>query len=101
MKAAAHSTKATAHSTLNPTQVGKSLEAATAEYLLGKMCGGDARYLSIPAEAVEALTLDDVKKAITSRLTTDNIELSISGDITPVEVPPNVHHRACRPPPSF
>jgi len=67
-------------------QVGKSLEAATAEHLLGQMCGEDPRYLSIPGDAIEELTLEDVKSAISSRLTTDNIELSISGDINPVEV---------------
>lgn len=73
------------HKTPNE-QVGKSLEAATAEHLLGQMCGEDPRYLSIPADAVERLTLEDVKSAIMSRLTTDNIELSISGDINPAEV---------------
>jgi hypothetical protein len=61
-------------------QVKKSMEAAAAEHLLGNMCDGDARFLSVSPEALEALTLADVKMAVTDHLNTGNIEVSVSGD---------------------
>ena len=67
-------------------QVGKSLEAAAAEHLLASMSGHDARFLSVPPEHIEALTLEDVKTAVTRFLKTHNIEISLSGDFSPAEV---------------
>jgi len=61
-------------------QVGKSMEAAAAEHLLGSMCNGDERFLSVSPEALEALTLEDVRTAVTDHITTGNIEVSVSGD---------------------
>lgn len=61
-------------------QVSKSMEAAAAEHLLGNMCDGDARFLSVSPEALEELTLAHVKEAVTDHLNTGNIEVSVSGD---------------------
>ena len=61
-------------------QVSKSMEAAAAELLLGNMCDGDARFLSVAPEALEELTLEDVRVAVTDHLNTGNIEVSVSGD---------------------
>ena len=61
-------------------QVSKSMEAAAAEHLLGSMCDGDARFLSVAPEAIAQLTMDDVKTAVTDHLKTYNIEVAVSGD---------------------
>ena len=61
-------------------QVSKSMEAAAAEHLLGAMADGDPRFLSVSPEAIEALTLADVKEAVRDHLKTSNIEVSVSGD---------------------
>jgi hypothetical protein len=63
-------------------QVSKSMEAAAAEHLLGSMCNGDERFLSVSPEALAELTLEDVKTAVTDHITTGNIEVSVSGDFT-------------------
>jgi len=67
-------------------QVGKNLEAAAAEHLLSAMTDKDYRFLSVEPADLEALSLDDVKHAIESFLTTDNIEVSFSGDLSGPEV---------------
>ncbi|EKX47207.1 hypothetical protein GUITHDRAFT_159585 [Guillardia theta CCMP2712] len=64
-------------------QVSKNLEAASAEYLLGSMCKQDGRFTCVPPEDIEKLTLEDVKQAVNQFLTTDNVEISISGDFDP------------------
>jgi len=61
-------------------QVSKSMEAAAAEHLLGSMCGGDERFLSVSPDALRKLSLEHVKTAITDHLTTGNIEVSVCGD---------------------
>ena len=61
-------------------QVSKSMEAAAAEHLLGSMCGGDERFLSVSPSALAELTLQDVKTAVTDHLKTGNIEVSVCGD---------------------
>eukprot|EP00293_Proteomonas_sulcata_P011156 CAMPEP_0184289098 /NCGR_PEP_ID=MMETSP1049-20130417/1555_1 /TAXON_ID=77928 /ORGANISM="Proteomonas sulcata, Strain CCMP704" /LENGTH=788 /DNA_ID=CAMNT_0026595753 /DNA_START=1 /DNA_END=2369 /DNA_ORIENTATION=- len=67
-------------------QVGKNLESAAAEHLLATMSGNDARFLSVQPEHLEKLTLEDVKQAVSTFLTTDNVEVSVAGDFSPQEL---------------
>ena len=42
-------------------QVSKSMEAAAAEHLLGSMCEGDARFLSVSPEALQQVLYPERK----------------------------------------
>jgi predicted Zn-dependent peptidase len=44
------------------------------------MSGGDHRFMSVPHAAIRELTLEQVKAAVMSQLTTDTMELSLAGD---------------------
>lgn len=64
----------------------KNLENLSTERVAAAMTNNDDRFLSIDVDAVNAVTLDDVKKAVMSQLTPDNLEISVSGDFDVVEV---------------
>eukprot|EP00612_Vaucheria_litorea_P006165 CAMPEP_0171474386 /NCGR_PEP_ID=MMETSP0946-20130122/2397_1 /TAXON_ID=109269 /ORGANISM="Vaucheria litorea, Strain CCMP2940" /LENGTH=1090 /DNA_ID=CAMNT_0012004313 /DNA_START=171 /DNA_END=3444 /DNA_ORIENTATION=+ len=57
-----------------------SLEELSSEKLMAKMSGDDSRFMSVPHDSIRSLNLESVKKAILSQLTTDSIEISLSGD---------------------
>ncbi|CAM9843317.1 unnamed protein product [Pylaiella littoralis] len=58
----------------------KSLEGRSTEMLMERMSGGDIRFMSIPQEHVEPVTLEQASKAINGHLTTDMMEVSLVGD---------------------
>ncbi len=58
----------------------KSLESVSLEALLSNLSGKDGRFLFVPSKKVEGMTIDDVRKAIASQLTTDVMEISLVGD---------------------
>ena len=58
-----------------------SMEGAATEQLLAQLVGGDARFLSPGPEAMSALTLADVRAAVTAQLDPANLEISVVGDL--------------------
>ncbi|CAM9642158.1 unnamed protein product [Chrysoparadoxa australica] len=58
----------------------KSLEGASTELLMKKVSGDDKRFMSVHLDDMLALTLDQVKSAIQSQLTTDCMEVTLVGD---------------------
>ncbi len=58
----------------------KSLESFSLETLLSNLSGKDGRFLSVPSNKVEDMTLDEARKAVVSQLTTDVMEASLVGD---------------------
>jgi len=59
----------------------KSLEGKTTEELMGQISGMSDRFMSVPADKIDVLTLEQVKGAVMSQLTTDSVEVSLAGDM--------------------
>ena len=64
----------------------KNLEGLSTERVAEAMTGLDDRFLSIDVDAVNELTLDEVKNAVMSQLVPSNLEISVAGDFDVVEV---------------
>eukprot|EP01035_Chromulina_nebulosa_P019847 gene19847-25796_t len=64
----------------------KSLETACLERILGSLTDNDERYLFPNHNNIENQSLESVKEAITSQLSPDSIEVSISGDVSMEEL---------------
>ena len=64
----------------------KNLENLSTERVAEAMTNNDERFLSIDVDAVNAVTLDDAKKAVMSQLLPENLEISVAGDFDVVEV---------------
>eukprot|EP00903_Cladosiphon_okamuranus_P006624 g6470.t1 len=58
----------------------KSLEGRSTEMLMDRMSGGDNRFMSIPQEDIEPVTLEQASKAVDAHLATSHMELSLVGD---------------------
>ena len=56
--------------------IGKSLERATGERILGAMLGPDRRFRDPAPEDIEALTLEGVREAVMKQLHPMNLEVS-------------------------
>ena len=63
----------------------KNLEGLSTEKMTEALTGGDTRFLSIDVDSVNAIGLDDAKKAVMSQLAPDNLEISVCGDFDVVE----------------
>jgi len=57
-----------------------SLEDSAIEALLKYLSGGDERYATLKPKQMESLTLETVRDAFMSLLTTDSVEVSLVGD---------------------
>jgi hypothetical protein len=64
----------------------KSLERATAMRLMEVMLGPDRRFLDPCPEEVAALTLAPARRAVQAQLFTDNLEVTIVGDLAGVDM---------------
>lgn len=64
----------------------KNLEGKSTETIMEAMTQLDERFLSVDVDTVNAVTLDDAKKAIMSQLLPENIEISVAGDFDVQEV---------------
>jgi predicted Zn-dependent peptidase len=64
----------------------KNLEGLSTEVIMEEITNHDKRFLSVDVDTVNAVTLDDAKKAIMSQLTPDNLEISMAGDFDVQEV---------------
>lgn len=62
-----------------------SLEGSSTEQLMARISGEDSRFMSVPYEGVSQLSLEQVRSAIMSQLTTDEMEISLVGDFTEAE----------------
>eukprot|EP00752_Nemacystus_decipiens_P009435 g8434.t1 len=58
----------------------KSLEGRSTEMLMDRMSGGDNRFMSIPQEDIEPVTLEQASRAIDGHLATSHMEVSLVGD---------------------
>ncbi|CAM9586417.1 unnamed protein product [Ectocarpus sp. 12 AP-2014] len=58
----------------------KSLEGRSTEMLMERMSGGDNRFMSIPQEDIEPITLEQASMAIEGHLATSHMEVSLVGD---------------------
>jgi len=63
----------------------KNLEGLTTERIMEALTNNDSRFLSIDTETVNAITLEDAKKAVMSQLLPPDLEVSIVGDFDVVE----------------
>lgn len=63
----------------------KGLESACMESLLYSLTGGDGRLLTPNHHQVDGLSLDICKQAVRDQLRPDNVEVTISGDLTIAE----------------
>eukprot|EP00271_Cylindrocystis_brebissonii_P022866 TRINITY_DN898_c0_g1_i1.p1 TRINITY_DN898_c0_g1~~TRINITY_DN898_c0_g1_i1.p1 ORF type:complete len:1519 (-),score=355.87 TRINITY_DN898_c0_g1_i1:1045-5601(-) len=64
----------------------KSLERATAHRLMRAMFGGDQRFTDPTPEAIQRLTLEEVKEAVLKQLFCGHLEVSIVGDFAEEDV---------------
>ena len=58
-----------------------SMEGAAQEALLAQLLGDDARFLSLPNDAADALSLEDVRSCVMAQLDPANVEISVVGDV--------------------
>lgn len=58
----------------------KSLEGRSTEMLMERMSGADSRFMSIPQEDIEGVTLEQASNAIEAHLATSMMEVSLVGD---------------------
>mmetsp|Transcript_8529 Transcript_8529/g.10826 ORF Transcript_8529/g.10826 Transcript_8529/m.10826 type:complete len:726 (+) Transcript_8529:2-2179(+) len=66
----------------------RSMEGAAQEMLTSRISGNDFRFLSCSAAIADAVTLDNIKEAMTAIFTPSNVEVVIVGDFvgtTPTE----------------
>ncbi|GAB2282246.1 hypothetical protein Dimus_016796 [Dionaea muscipula] len=64
----------------------KSLERSTAHRLVLAMLNGDERFVEPTPESLQNLTLQSVKDAVMNQFTGSNMEVSIVGDFSEVEI---------------
>jgi len=64
----------------------KNLEGKSTETIMEAMTDCDQRFLSLDVDTVNAVTLDDAKKAIMSQLLPPDLELVVAGDFDTQEV---------------
>lgn len=64
----------------------KNLEGKSTEVIMEAMTKHDGRFLSVDVDTVNAVTLDDAKKAVMSQLLPRNLEISVAGDFDVQEI---------------
>mmetsp|Transcript_38532 Transcript_38532/g.52214 ORF Transcript_38532/g.52214 Transcript_38532/m.52214 type:complete len:942 (-) Transcript_38532:340-3165(-) len=59
-----------------------SLEGAAKQGIIAQMSRGDSRFLALPTEVLQQLSLEDAREALVPFLSPDAVEISISGDFS-------------------